>query len=395
MNQNNKNERPHYNDTTSLDQLRKRINACDEEGIRYLSERITLAKEIAQVKLADTLPVYHPDREREILLKIREKFPDSLHPKIESVMSTILRISREVQYEMVYPHRTDWLIRSLIDEAPHEIHVPKTVACQGIEGSYSHLAASVLFPDSQRIPVTSFEECIEKIKNKTCDSAFLPLENTTAGTVNDVYDLIVHSQVFINQSVSIPINHQLVLLPESRLDDIRRVISHPQALAQCSEYIRERGWERIFAENTAYAVRTVLDLDDPTLCAIASAKAGNLNCLTVLDEPICDSHHNRTRFVALSNHLTLDERSEKMSIFFTLPHQSGSLSSVLSIFADRGLNMTKIQSRPVPEKPWEYGFWVDLTAKTNDMNALVTLLQLSDELPFLQLLGWYEDRTID
>jgi len=375
----------------SIEALREEITLLDKEGIKYLKKRFKLSEKVAKVKKETKSPVYDRKREMTITGDALKEFPDGMKHKIDSVLSTVMRISREIQYEKIYKFDEDWNIKDVIKTANRKFKVPKTVACQGTSGSYSHIAASMIFPDVVKIPTLTFEECIEKVKNNECDAALLPLENTTAGTVNDVYDLITNNSMYIIKAVTIPIHHKLILLPGAKIQNIRTVISHPQALAQCSGFIKNMGWNKISVDNTAFAARKMVELGDPTYGAIASGEAGDLNNLQVLNEDVCNFEHNQTRFVAVSKTFELEKKASRISVYFRTAHQSGSLAYVLNVLAERGLNMTKIQSRPVGDTPWEYGFWVDIEGLQKDENVYLALYQLSKELPFLQLLGWYED----
>jgi chorismate mutase/prephenate dehydratase len=310
-------------------------------------------------------------------------------------MTTVMRVSRENQYEILLENDNDWAIKNMINNADNNIFSPERIACQGTSGSYSHLASTDVFPDSYCVPVQTFEDSITLLLKGDCELALLPLENTTAGTVNDVYDLITKNSIYIVKAVSVPIHHKLVVLPGANISKIRTVLSHPQALAQCSNYIKNKGWTQIAVENTAFAAQKMIEINDPSYCAIASSEAATINNLKIHDDDICDSEHNQTRFVALSKKFIIEDNADRISLSFKLPHQSGSLASVLNVFAERGLNMTKIQSRPVPERPWEYSFWVDLSARRGDENVLLALYQLSKELPFLQILGWYEECRVN
>lgn len=378
-----------------IESLREKIDELDSGGITYLKERFEIAKEIAETKKDAKSCVYDPDREQAVIRKAQKNFPLQMNHRIESVMGTIMRVSRENQYDILADNDEEFDLKKLIQGAPGKIKTPKNVVCQGSEGSYSHIAASCVFPDSRRVPARTFDECIEKIQNGEYDLAVLPLENTTAGTVNDVCDLISDKSVYIVKAVSIPINHRLVLLPEGNISDVKTVLSHPQALAQCSGYIKRMGWNVLPVENTAFAARELAELNNPSYCAIASGQAGSINKLKILDDKICDFDHNQTRFVVLSGSFIIEDKANRLSLSFRLMHQSGSLASVLNVFAERGLNMTKIQSRPVADTPWEYSFWVDISAKKHDKNVLLALYQLSKELPRLNLLGWYEESCAD
>lgn len=383
------------NPEPDIDLLRKRINELDKIGMNYFKERFEAAEFIAKAKINSDLPVYDPARESYIIDEFQKNFPSSMKHKIESIMTTVMRVSRENQYEILLENDNDWAIKNMINNADNNIFAPERIACQGTSGSYSHLASTDVFPDSYCVPVQTFEDSITLLLKGECELALLPLENTTAGTVNDVYDLITKNSIYIVKAVSVPIHHKLVVLPGANISKIRTVLSHPQALAQCSNYIKNKGWTQIAVENTAFAAQKMIEINDPSYCAIASSEAATINNLKIHDDDICDSEHNQTRFVALSKKFIIEDNADRISLSFKLPHQSGSLASVLNVFAERGLNMTKIQSRPVPERPWEYSFWVDLSARRGDENVLLALYQLSKELPFLQILGWYEECRVN
>lgn len=378
-----------------IDSIRLRINELDKIGMKYFKDRFDTAGLIAEAKINSGLPVYDPVRESYVIDEFQKNFDPSMKHKIESVMTTVMRVSRENQYEIMLKNDNVWKIKNMINNAENSILSPGRIACQGTSGSYSHLASSEVFPDSYCVPVQTFEDSVTMLLKGDCDLALLPLENTTAGTVNDVYDLITKNSIYIVKAVSVPIHHKLVVLPGAGISKIRTVLSHPQALAQCSNYIRNKGWTQIAVENTAFAAQKMVEINDPSYCAIASSEAAMINNLKIYDDDICDSEHNQTRFVALSKKFIIEDNADRISLSFKLPHQSGSLASVLNVFAERGLNMTKIQSRPVPERPWEYSFWVDLSARKGDENVLLALYQLSKELPFLQILGWYEECRVN
>ncbi len=376
---------------SDIDSIRMRINDLDKIGMKYLKDRFETARLIAEKKINSNLPVYDAARESYVIDEFQKNFDPSMKHKIESVMTTVMRVSRENQYEIMLQSDDKWEMKNMINNADNRLLSPGRIACQGTSGSYSHLASTDIFPKGYCVPVQTFEDSITMLLKGDCDLALLPLENTTAGTVNDVYDLITKNSIYIVKAVSVPIHHKLVILPGANVSKIRTVLSHPQALAQCSNYIKKKGWTQIAVENTAFAAQKMIEINDPSYCAIASSEAAMINNLTIHDDDICDSEHNQTRFVALSRKFIIEDNADRISLSFKLPHQSGSLASVLNVFAERGLNMTKIQSRPVPERPWEYSFWVDLSARRGDENVLLALYQLSNELPFLQILGWYEE----
>jgi len=381
--------------TKDLPTIREQISALDCEGMALLKARLALSSQVGRLKQKENARIIDPARETAVIQAAQQCFDPSMKHKVESIMSTIMRISRESQYEILMEKDPDWQPGKAIKAAKKKIPAPRSVSFLGSRGSYSHLAAAKIFPDSTLVPAQTFEETCRKVTDGECDLAILPLENTTAGTVNDVVDLLMNAPVYIIKAFSVPIRHKLVLLPGSDISKVRTVLSHPQALAQCSKFIRKMGWSPVAVENTALAARQMIERNDPSFCAIASNEAALLNALDISDESICDSIHNQTRFIMISNTLVIPNKAERISITFRLSHQTGSLAFTLNLFAERGLNLTKIQSRPVPDRPWEYSFWVDLVAKPGDLDAMLALYQLSNELPFMKLMGWYEETNIE
>ena len=382
------------NTINELAEIRKQISSLDHAGMDLLKQRLSLSKKVGLYKKKSGAPVQDPAREAVVIDEAQKLFDPAMRHKVESIMSTVMRISRENQYEILMEHDLEWLIGAQIRSAAADMPVPETIAFQGTLGSYSHLAAVKLFPSSALIPAATFDEACFKVLRGECAMAILPLENTTAGTVDDVVSLLDSEPIHIARTVSIPILHKLLLLPCSDIRQVRTVLSHPQALAQCSKFIKKAGWNPVAVENTAFAASRVRELNDPSCCAIASGEAALLNGLEVSMEPICDSIHNQTRFAVISSRLVITQSAERISIIFRLAHQTGSLAYVLNLFAEWGLNLTKIQSRPVPDRPWEYSFWVDLVARRGDPDAMLALYQLSRELPSIKLLGWYEETAV-
>lgn len=378
-----------------LDILRDNINRLDDEIMECLKRRYEYSAKVGEYKKANNLPIYDSGREQIVIAESARHFDPSMKNKIVSVVSSIMRVSRENQYDIIMDSDHGWEPGTMIGNARDEIPGDGRICCQGTTGSYSHLTAAAIYPGAAIVPAQTFEECLTKLSNDECDMALLPLENTTAGTVNDVYDLLSESSFYIAQAISVPIQHKLVLLPEGDVGRLTTVLSHPQALSQCSKYIRKTGLCQVPVANTAFAVEQLLEIGDPAYCAIASVEAGSLHGLKVLEDDICDSVHNQTRFVVVVKKPYITKGANRISITFKTPHQSGALAYVLSAIAERGLSLTKIQSRPVPDKPWEYSFWADISAHRDDREARLALYQLSKELPYLKFVGWYEDTLAD
>lgn len=378
-------------ENNELENLRNEINEIDSQIFEQIKRRLECSKNIGKYKSEEGLPIYDPNREQKVIAKVVKNFEPELKDKITSIISSIMRISRQTQYDLVFANRSEWQIEEIINNAQTVVPQNARICCQGTSGSYSHLTAAAVYPNSLLIPALTFEECMLKLEDRSCDIALLPLENTTGGTVNEVYDLLSKYDFFIAQTITVPIHHKLVVLPGSDAYKVKTVLSHPQALSQCSKYIKQKGFDQIAVENTAYAVSRLKEINDPSYCAIASGIAGSLNNLEVLEEDICDSVHNQTRFVVVARDPIITSEANRISITFKLPHQSGSLATVLNSLAERGLNLTKIQSRPVPDKPWEYSFWADFDARRESKEAILALYQLYNELPQLKFIGWYQE----
>ncbi|HOV70185.1 MAG TPA: prephenate dehydratase domain-containing protein [Clostridia bacterium] len=376
---------------SDLDELRKAIDEIDSRLIGLYNERMRLAEKIAHVKSVSNDSIYKPGREQEVIRRAADKSLREYKLGAESFFSTITRISRGVQYEITVEN---WEYGNMLNSRINRASKVARVACQGVSGAYSFLAAQALFCDAQIIGYPSFSTACEAVHEGRCDVCVLPLENSTEGTVNEVYDQILKRKLYILKSITIPIRHCLAGKKGTRLENILRVISHPQALAQCMERIAEHGWETVNAPNTAVAAQQVANGADRAIAAIASAQAAGEYGLEILIDDLSDNKLNTTRFVVLGKEIEIDPAADRVSVAFTLPHISGSLASAIGGFSDYGLNLAKIQSRPIPDKPWEYCFYLDFMARPRDRRALAALYRLEKETPYFSFLGWYPELTL-
>lgn len=375
---------------SEIDNLREKFDELDAKIVELLAERLELSENVAKSKISSKTPVYNMEREKQVILNAALK-SRAYRSEITSILKNILRISREKQYELTFKADNDWQLKKDIANAQKVSLLSANVVFCGQSGSYSETAAKTMFPHSALKGVESFETACRLAAEGKADIAVVPLENTTAGTVNEVYDYLPKYGLYIVKSLSSGIEHSLLGVKGATLQDIKRVVSHPQALIQCDKLIKKMNWETITSENTAFAAEMAAEENDKTLAAIASCQTKDTYGLDIILENINDESCNQTRFVALSRKMYISPDAGRVSIAFNLPHESGSLASILSIFADLELNLVKIQSRPIPHKPWEYLFYLDFTSCTNNDNALRALYQLENELPYLAFLGWYEE----
>jgi chorismate mutase/prephenate dehydratase len=368
-----------------LDDIRKRINETDGKLLPLLLERMGLSLMVGESKRESGGAVYNGEREKEILNRISDEAGE-FGCEASALMQSIMNVSRTLQYGYLLD-KIDYKLMKDVEAAKSKFE-PKSVAYAGKGGSYGEAAAKEMFPESELRGYPDFKEAAAAVASGETECAVLPLENTTAGTVNEVYDLIPSYKLFIVKSINYMIRHNLLLTPGAEIQDIKTVISHPQALSQCSRFITRGGYRALERENTAYAAEEAAKLGDKSIAAIGSALSGKLYGLNVSDIDINNESCNQTRFVALANKLIVEEGAGKVSIAFRLPHRSGSLSSVLFTFASLNINLTKIQSRPIGDRPWEYIFYVDFLYE-DKKKAYQALYQLESELPEVLLLGWY------
>jgi chorismate mutase/prephenate dehydratase len=370
--------------------LRKRLDDIDAVIVSALGERARLAREIATVKAAGEGPVRDEERET-ALLKHRAALGErvGLDPVfVRKLYRAILEDSVRRQHDALH---TD------ADERGREL----VVAYQGTEGSYGHQAACQHFAVATR-PVAlkaypSFRATAEAVLDGHADRGVLPIENTTAGSVHEVYDLLLRFNLSLAGEEIVDVHHCLLTLGDAALESIRRIHSHPQALSQCSEFLDTlKDCEAVAAPNTALAAQHVRDLGRPTEAAIASEEAAAHFGLHVLKRDIANQPENYTRFVILANApIECDPRiAAKVSMVLATRHEHGALVRCLNVIAEEGLNMTKLESRPRAGTPWEYVFYIDVEGHLTEPRMQAALTGLAARTLFLKVLGCYPAREL-
>lgn len=374
-----------------LNEIRRDINDVDEQLRELFLRRMGLASEVAEYKAQTGDKIFKPDREAEILTSRAEGLERSTRLKYVSLLEAMIRKSRESQYAAMlerFPER--FPLSPETEERP-----VRTVFYQGVEGAYAHQAARALFPEASHTCLPTWEEVFCQVHEGKADIGVVPVENTTAGTVNEVYDLLLKYDLSINRSYIQQIRHCLAAVPGATLESVKCVCSHPHALPQCASFIKAHGYEERRAPNTAMAAEQVAAERDPALAAICSREAAERSGLQILAEGINDMGRNETRFIAVSPRLTALPGDNRIEICFSLPNQAGSLNSVLSMLADYGIDMTEIHSRPMKDSPWCYIFYVDFTGNLLEADTRALLYQLFEELPYIKLLGSYRVETTE
>ena len=372
-----------------LSELRKQISQVDVELMNVFNRRMDLAEEIAYTKIHSKTSVYDARREAEVSDLARRRAGDDMATRVDALMKTMMRISREKQYDILMPGDRNWKIGQSLETALTSLDFVRKAAYGGTRGSYSEQAANKLFPNASKMEVHTFSQACELVLSGEADVAVLPLENTTAGTVDNVYELLQKKSLHIVRATSISVAHTLAVIPGTKLSDIRTVTSHPQAISQCSEIISEYGWSSLPSDNTAFAAQEVKRQGDPSMAAISSEEAARRNGLEILPVAICNTSSNQTRFIAVAKEIVITPDADRISTLMHLPHRSGALVAALEIFADRGLNLSSIFSRPIQDTPGEYSFFLDFICPAMGKDALLALYQLSSEMPYVKVLGWY------
>ena len=381
----------------SLKELRERIDEIDDRMVRLFEERMAVSEKVADYKIRTGMQVLDPQREREKLKKLSEKAHTEFNALgTAELFRQIMAISRKRQYQLLGDNGRD--------EAPLEYRTVDRLSFenaravfQGVEGAYSYAAMREYFGDGvENCHVSTWRDAMQYVKDGKADYAVLPIENSTAGIVADIYDLLMEFGLFIVGEQIIRVEHVLLGLPGASIGDLKTVCSHPQGLMQCSAFLESHPeWTCVPEANTAGAAKKVRDDGDVFQAAIASREAGRVYSLSVLAENICENEKNETRFIIAGCSPVFEENASIVSICFELPHESGSLYSMLSHIIYNGLNMTRIESRPVPGKNWEYRFFVDFEGNIRDSAVKNALRGLSAEALKMRVLGNYTVKSTE
>lgn len=368
--------------TRDLQAIREAIEAIDHEILTQIRRRMDLVEEVAAAKLRTASPFRDELREDQILQRLR-------HAAVERGLDAheVERFYRVI-LEMSVAHQRAH-VRSLAA-------APLRVAYQGVEGSYSHLTAQRRYeglPEGVLLEgFESFRAAAEAVRSGAADRALLPIENTTAGSINETYDLLAEGDLTITAEEVSRIEHCLLALPGTRVEELRTVISHPQALLQCQDFLRSVPRIQAQAEfDTAGAARKVKERSDRTVGAIAAEPAARVCGLEVLRRGIQTQEGNYTRFVELALHAVPcpPDMPSRTSLLLTVSHRSGALAEVLSVFSRRGVNLAKLESRPIPNSPWQYRFYLDLEGNAHREPVRGALAEIQPLAAELRVLGTY------
>ncbi len=373
-----------------LGELRKEIDSIDSQLVKLYEDRMEVSRRIAEYKIQTGKKVFDREREKEKLAAVGSlTHSDFNRIGVEELFSQIMSMSRKLQYQMLTEEGATLRLPFIrIDEIDRSAC---RVCYQGAEGAYSEMATMEYFgKDSNVFHVDTFRDAFCALEEGSADYAVLPIENSTAGIVSEIYDLLTEYESYIIGEQIIEIKHCLLGVPGARLEDIDTVFSHPQSLMQSSRFLAEHGNIRqISMKNNAFAARKVSEDGDRSQAAIASRRAAEVYGLEIIEEGINQADTNSTRFIVVTNQKVFLKGARKISICLEIPHEAGSLYHIMSHFIYNNLNMTGIESRPIEDRNWEYRFFIDFDGNLEDSAVKNALRGLREEARMLRVLGNY------
>lgn len=370
--------------------LREQIDGIDAEIVSLYEKRMKISEQVAEYKIETGKKVFDKQREEEKLAVLKSLAGNDFNRHgITELFEQIMSASRKRQYQLLTE-------KGALGKLPFigvdELYTGRVrVVFQGADGSYSQAAMLRYFGEEiSSFSVESFRDAMVAIDEGSADFAVLPIENSTAGVVSEIYDLLTEFENYIVGEQVIKIEHCLMGVPGTRLSDIHTVYSHPQSLMQSARFLLDHpAWRQISMKNNAFAAQKVQEDGDKSQAAIASEYAAGRYGLEVLEKGINQSSSNSTRFIIVTNQKVFKKDAKKVSICFEVPHESGSLYHLLSHFIYNNLNMNKIESRPIEERNWEYRFFIDFDGNLADSAVKNALRGLRDEARNLRILGNY------
>ncbi len=377
-----------------LKESRQRIDEIDKELIRLFEERMAVCTEVARYKRENGLPVLDAARERSKLTELSAMAKDDMKSYIRVLYSLMFELSRAYQSKLNAASSDLYKkIQSAIESGQKAFPKEAKIACQGIEGAYSQSACEKLFEYPDIHYYSSFGKVFAAIEAGECDYGVLPLENSSAGSVNKVYDLMIEHDFSIVRSVRVKIDHNLMAKQGAKIEDIKEIISHEQALNQCSKFIKSLGKNvKVTAvANTAMAAEMVAKSDRSDIASLCSRSCASLYGLSCLAPSVQDAGNNHTRFICISKNLEIYPGADKTSLMLVTAHKPGALYRLLSRFYALGINLQKLESRPIPDRDFEFMFYFDLDTSIYSPEFAELMLELEGLCDDFKYLGSYTE----
>ena len=376
-----------------IKELREQIDNIDAQIVELFRARMGVSLGVAEYKRERNMAVYDPARERALFARIGEMAGEEMSGYAHSLYKTITELSRTYQHHILDPDpEIKKEIERRLEHSPKMLPKFARVACQGVEGAYSQIAAVRMFDCPKISYYGDFSDIFRAVESGECDYGVLPIENSTAGSVNRVYDLLKGSNACIIKSVRIKIDHNLLAKPGTKKEDIREIFSHEQAISQCAGYLRElEGVKVTVAANTAMAAKAVAESDRTDVAALSSYSCAELYGLHPIETSVQDMQNNYTRFILISREPYILPGAERTSIILKTPHTPGALYNTLARINSHGVNLIKLESRPIPERDFEFMFYFDIEASIYSPDLCELLAELSANSEDFKYLGSYSE----
>lgn len=376
-----------------LTELRKQIDGIDDQLVQLFCRRMELCAQVAEYKKANGLPILMPAREREKLKDVAEKAGPDMANYTRTLYAMLFELSRSYQSKLSGGSRQLYeMITQSIQDTPNLFPQTAMVACQGVEGAYSQLACEKIFPNPMILYFKTFDGVFQAIDQGLCQYGILPIENSTAGSVTKVYDLMIQHNFYIVRTFRLKIDHNLLANPGAKLEDIKEIYSHEQAINQCSTFLHSlKGVNVVPVANTAVASEMVASSGRKDVAALSSRSCAELYNLSCLASSVQDKGNNRTRFICISRNMEIYPGSDKTSIMMVLNHRPGALYKVLARIYTLGINVTKLESRPIPDREFEFMFYFDLETSIYSEQFVQLMCELEDLCEEFKYLGSYTE----
>lgn len=375
-----------------LNELRNQIDAIDRELVELFKKRMNVSAEVAEYKRQTGMNVLDSSRERALLSKVSELSGEEFEEYTRTLYATILDLSRSYQHRNLGNNsRLYSEISDALENTPKLFPEKAVVACQGVEGAYSQIAAERLFHSASIMFFSDWENVFSAIEAGLCNYGVIPIENSTAGSVKKVYDLMISHNFKIVRTVRIKIDHNLLVKPGTRLEDIKEIVSHEQAISQCNQFLSSMFPKAKITrvENTAKAAEMVASSDRRDIASLSSRSCASQYGLEVLASCVQDNGNNHTRFICITNKLEVYPGADRTTLMMVAPHKPGSLYRILSRFNSLGINLLKLESRPIPDRDFEFMFYFDLEMPVYSPKFAQLLSELERECEEFTYLGSY------
>lgn len=377
-----------------LKELREQIDLVDRELVDLFLRRMKISAEVAEYKRENNMPVLDPSRERALLEKISNLSGEEFEAYSRTLYASILDLSRSYQYQKLEKNSNLYQeIVGAIENTPKLFPERAMVACQGVEGAYSQIATEKLFGAPNIMFFSSFEKVFSAIEAGMCRYGVLPIENSTAGSVKQIYDLMIDRNFRIVRTVRIKIDHNLLAKKGVSLSEIREIYSHEQAINQCSAFLSSLGpnVKITRVENTAKAAQMVAESDRRDVASLSSRSCAAQYGLSIVASSVQDNGNNHTRFICITNKTEIYPGADRTSLMVVTPHKPGALYRILSRFNALGINLLKLESRPIPDRDFEFMFYFDLEASVYSDKLARLLSELEQECDEFSYLGSYSE----